>query len=166
MIERFISGLTRLCSWAGVIALLIMMFGTDWDVVARQIAGQPLDGVVELVEVTLLATAMLGLPEVFLRDEQIKIDLVDNFLPPFALRLVKTFGLLLTIIFLILLCINVWPAMIDAKMFQDVKYDLGIPIWPLFALIIFAFGASILASAQSIWQLFTSPSPSPKENII
>ena len=166
MIERIISGLTRACTWAGVIALLIMMLGTDWDVVARQIAGQPLDGVVELVEVTLLATAMLGLPEVFLRDEQIKIDLVDNILPPFALRLVKAFGLILTIIFLTLLCINVWPPMVDAKMFQDVKYDLGIPVWPLFALIIFAFAVSILASAQALRQIFTPPTSPYKDNII
>lgn len=160
MSERLISGLARACSWAGVIALLTMMLGTDWDVVARQIAGQPLDGVVELVEVTLLATAMLGLPEVFLRDEQIKIDLVDNFLPPALLRVVKAFGLLLTIGFLVLLCINVWPPMMDAKMFQDVKYDLGIPVWPLFALIIFAFAVSVLASVQALWQLFSQQTPS------
>ena len=166
MIERIISGLTRFCSWGGVAALLVMMLGTDWDVVARQIAGQPLDGVVELVEVTLLATAMLGLPEVFLRDEQIKIDLLDNFLAPFALRLVKAFGLILTIIFLGLLCVNVWPPMVDAKMFQDVKYDLGIQVWPLFALIIFAFAVSILASAQALWQLFTQPPASHEGNIL
>lgn len=166
MVERFISGLTRLCSCASVFALITMMLGTVWDVVARQIAGQPLDGVVELVEVTLLATAMLGLPEVFLRDEQIKIDLVDSIIPPLALRVVKIFGLILTILFLSLLIANVWPPMMDAKIFQDVKYDLGIPIWPLYALIIFSFAASILASIQAIWQLFTSPAISDEGNII
>lgn len=154
MAERHVFLLARGCTWAGVLALMIMMFGTDWDVVARQIAGQPLTGVVELVEIAVLATAMLGLPETFLRDEQIKVDLVDSAFSAGALKLVKIIGLLLTIGFLILLCINVWQPMLDAKMFGDVKYDLGVPVWPLFALILFSFLASVLASAQALWFVF------------
>lgn len=150
MAERHIFLLARGCTWAGVLALMVMMFGTDWDVVARQVAGQPLTGVVELVEIAVLATAMLGLPETFLRDEQIKVDLLDSTFSAGALRLVKITGLLLAIGFLVLLCINVWQPMLDAKMFGDVKYDLGVPVWPLFALILFSFLASILAAAQAL----------------
>ena len=144
MIYWFLSRLARACTVAGAIALAIMMLGTDWDILARQLAGRPLAGVVELVEITVLASAMLGLPEAFLRDEQIRIDLLDSFVSEALLRIVKAAGLALTVLFLVLLCRNVWQPVLDARMFGDVKYDLGVPVWPLYGLIVFSFGASVL----------------------
>ncbi len=128
-----------------------MMLGTDWDILARQLAGRPLTGVVELVEITVLAGAMLGLPEAFLRDEQIKIDLLDALLPDGALRVIEAVGLGLSMLFLALLCRHVWQPMLDARMFGDVKYDLGVPVWPLYGLILFGFGASILTCGALFW---------------
>lgn len=151
MIYRHLEWLARACTIAGAIALAIMMLGTDWDIVSRQLAGRPLTGVVELVEITVLASAMLGLPEAFLRDEQIRIDLLDALLPDRVVRVIKAAGLLLAMLFLALLCRNVWQPMLDARMFGDVKYDLGVPVWPLYGLIVFAFGASVLTCAAVFW---------------
>ncbi len=151
MALQLLTWLARACTIGGALALAVMMLGTDWDILARQIAGQPLTGVVELVEITVLATAMLGLPEGFLRDEQIRIDLLDALLPPGVLRGVKAVGLLLSILFLVLLCRNIWQPMLDARMFGDVKYDLGVPVWPLYALMLFAFAASVLTCAALFW---------------
>lgn len=151
MTYRLVPWLARACTIGGVLALAIMMLGTDWDILARQLAGRPLTGVVELVEIAVLASAMLGLPEAFLRDEQIKIDLLDAFLPDTMLRIVEAAGLLLSMLFLVLLCRNVWQPMLDARMFGDVKYDLGVPVWPLYALIVFAFGASVLTCSALFW---------------
>lgn len=151
MTHRLVPWLARACTIGGVLALAIMMLGTDWDILARQLAGQPLTGVVELVEITVLASAMLGLPEAFLRDEQIKIDLLDALLSDAILRIVEAAGLLLSMLFLALLCRNVWQPMLDARMFGDVKYDLGVPVWPLYALIVFAFGASVLTCGALFW---------------
>ncbi len=36
-------------------------------------------------------------------------------------------------------------------MFGDVKYDLGVPVWPLYALMLFAFAASVLTCAALFW---------------
>lgn len=151
MTVRLVPSLARACTIGGVLALAVMMLGTDWDILARQLAGRPLTGVVELVEITVLASAMLGLPEAFLRDEQIKIDLLDAVLPDGILRIVEAVGLLLSMLFLVLLCRNVWQPMLDARMFSDVKYDLGVPVWPLYALIVFAFGASVLTCGALFW---------------
>lgn len=151
MTHRFVPWLARACTIGGALALAVMMLGTDWDILARQLAGRPLTGVVELVEITVLASAMLGLPEAFLRDEQIRIDLLDAFLPDGVLRVIEAAGLILSILFLALLCRNVWQPMLDAKMFGDVKYDLGVPVWPLYALIVFAFGASVLTCGALFW---------------
>jgi TRAP-type C4-dicarboxylate transport system permease small subunit len=151
VILRLLTWLARACTIAGALALAVMMLGTDWDILARQLAGRPLTGVVELVEITVLATAMLGLPEGFLRDEQIHIDLLDSLLPRAVLRGVKAAGLLLSMLFLVLLCRNIWQPMLDARMFGDVKYDLGVPVWPLYALMLFAFAASVLTCAALFW---------------
>lgn len=151
MIVGSLTRLARACTVGGALALAVMMFATDWDIVSRQLADRPLTGVVELVEIAVLASAMLGLPEAFLRDEQIRIDLLDAILPPVALSGVKAVGLLLSMLFLALLCRNIWQPMLDARMFGDVKYDLGFPVWPLYALILFAFGASMLTCAALLW---------------
>ena len=143
--------LARSCTIGGALALVIMMLATDWDILARQIANRPLPGVVELVEITVLACAMLGLPEAFLRDKQIRIDILDGLLPVRVLQVIKAAGLLLTMLFLVLLCRNVWQPMLDARVLRDVKYDLGVPIWPFYALIIFAFGASLLTCMSLFW---------------
>lgn len=154
MTFQFITWLARACTIGGVLALVVMMLGTDLDILSRQLISQPLTGVVELVEITVLASAMLGLPEAFLRDEQIRIDLLDALLPEVAIRVIKAAGLILCMLFLALLCRNVWQPMLDAKMFGDVKYDLGVPIWPLFALIVFAFGASFLCCGALLYAQF------------
>lgn len=157
VIYRFVSWLASACTVGGAIALAVMMAATDWDILARQLADRPLTGVVELVEITVLACAMLGLPEAFIRDEQIRIDLLDTVVPEGALRVIKAVGLVLSMAFLALLCANVWQPMLDAKMFGDVKYDLGVPVWPLYALIVFAFGASALTCAALFWSQFLRP---------
>ncbi len=144
MTYALLAGLARACTIAGAIAVAVMMLGTDWDILSRQLAGRPLSGVVELVEITVLASAMLGLPEAFLRDEQIRIDLLDAVLPDRLLQGIKVLGLVLSMLFLALLSQNVWQPILDARMFGDVKYDLSFPVWPLYALILFAFVASFL----------------------
>lgn len=145
MAGRALELLARVCTFVGALAIAVMMLATCWDIVARWAANRPLHGVVELVEVMVLASAMLGLPEAFLRDEQIRVDLVDGFLPTRAVAFLKITGLALSVVLLGIIAVNVYQPMLDARQFGDVKYDLGVPVWPLYALIIFAFAASILS---------------------
>ena len=105
---------------------------------------------VELVEIMVLASAMLGLPETFLRDEQIRVDLVDSFLSQRALALLKIVALMLSVVLLAIIAVNVYQPMVDAYRFGDLKYDLGVPLYPLYGLIIFAFAASILSCAAAL----------------
>jgi len=139
--------LVRTCTAVGALAIAVMMLATCWDIVARQVANAPLHGVVELVEIMVLASAMLGLPETFLRDEQIRVDLVDSVLPANLILVIKTIALVLAIVLLAILAINVYQPMLDARMFGDVKYDLGVPVYPL---IIFSFAVSILSCITAL----------------
>ena len=156
MIVRIATGVARACTILGALALIVMMLGTDWDILGRQLLDRPLTGIVELVEITVLATTMLGLPEAFLRDEHIRVDLVDGFLPPRALRILRGAGICLSILFLCLLAWYVVQPMLDARMFGDIKPDLGFPVWPLYALILFAFVASALTCTLALWTIMRS----------
>lgn len=155
MAEAAIRKLARLCTGAAAAAIIVMMAGTCWDILARQFFNQPLHGVVELVEITVLISAMLGLPEAFLRDEQIQIDLVDNLLSPRRLALLKAVTLLATAGFLALLAWVIWQPMLDARRFGDIKYDLGVRVWLLYALTLLALLASLLTVAFRLWQALT-----------
>ena len=42
MILRLLTWLARACTIGGALALAVMMLGTDWDILARQLAGRPL----------------------------------------------------------------------------------------------------------------------------
>lgn len=155
MLERALKSLVRICTILGALALAIMMLSTCWDIFARTTMNEPLHGVVEIVEIMVLATAMLGLPETFLRDEQIKVDLLDNVFGAGVATVLKAFGLILSILFLGILTINVYGPMMDARLFGDIKPDLGLPVYPLYALIIFTFAASILSCGATLARLFT-----------
>lgn len=155
MADAAIRRLARLCTWAAVAAILVMMAGTCWDILARQFFNRPLHGVVELVEITVLISAMLGLPEAFLRDEQIQIDLVDSMLSPRALAAVKAVTLLATVAFLALLAWVIWQPMLDARRFGDIKYDLGVRVWLLYALTLLALLVSLLTVLFRLWQALT-----------
>jgi len=150
MAGRALERLIRFCTFVGALAIAVMMLATCWDIVARWAANKPLHGVVELVEIMVLASAILGLPEAFLRDEQIRVDLVDSFLSQRALTLLKIVALLLSVVLLALISVNVYQPMLDAYRFGDLKYDLGLPVYPLYGLIIFAFSASILSCAAAL----------------
>lgn len=147
--------LARACTVCGALAIAVMMIATCWDILSRSLANAPLHGVVELVEITMLASAMLGLPESFLREDQIKVDIIDGLVSPSVLAIVKAVAILLSAGFLVLLLVDVYPPMADAMLFGDMKPDLGVPLYPLYAIIVFAFGASVLTSLVVVMREFS-----------
>jgi TRAP-type C4-dicarboxylate transport system permease small subunit len=155
-IERLLSGVVRASTLAGSIALLLMMFVTNYDIVSRTGFHKPLHGVVDMVEVCVLLAAFLGLPEVFLRDEQIRVDVIDSLVSPSMLRALKLAGLLLSLVFLGLLVVNVYAPMIDAYTFGDIKPDIGLPLYLLYGIVFLAFAASAAATAVLIVRFFAA----------
>ena len=147
---RALAWMARGCTIAGGLALIAMMLVTDWDILARQVAGRPLDGVVEMVEIAVLAVAMLGLPEAFLRDENIRVDLLDPVVGPHGVRLLRLLATVLSLAFLLLVAWNIVPPMLDVRRFGDMKPDLGVAVWPLYALILFAVCAAALSCVQGL----------------
>lgn len=153
-IDRALAAALHVATAAGALSLAVMMLATDFDIVSRLAFNRPVHGIVELVEILVLASAMLALPETFMRDEQIRIDLIDSVLGKRALALVRAASLIACMAFLSVMCWNLIAPLRDARLFGDVKPDLGAPVWPLYALILAAFIASILGCLMALRSVF------------
>jgi TRAP-type C4-dicarboxylate transport system permease small subunit len=149
-LDDMLSKLARTCTVFGAVALAVMMLCTTYDVVARAAFAWPLHGVVDITEIMVLGVAFLGLPEVCLRDEQIRVDILDGLVPHRILILLKLIGATGTITFLIVLLVNVFRPMLDAYRFGDIKADTGFPVYLLFALIFFSLIAAVLMTLACI----------------
>jgi len=143
----------RACTMLGAVALAVMMLCTTYDVIARAAFGQPLHGVVDITEIMVLGVALLGLPEVCLRDEQIRVDILDGLVPAWALVGLKLLGTIATIAFMAVLLLNVAQPMFDTYRFGDIKADTGFPVYLLYVLIFFSLLAAALMTLASLLRL-------------
>lgn len=153
-LERALAHTARACTALGAVALAVMMLSTNYDVVARALFRAPLYGAVDIVEMMVLCSAFLGLPEVCLRDEQIRVDIVDSFVPHWIVAALKVLALVATILFLGILAANVTHPMVDSWRFGDIKPDTGFPTYPLYALTLFTLIASVAATAAVLLRTF------------
>lgn len=138
---------TRLLLYVGTIALAVMMLATSADVILRWAINAPIRGVVDAVEITMLLVVFLGLPDAFLRGEQVTVDIVDHVVPPTVLAILKALGAALSTLFLALMAINLVQPLLDAYRFGDRKADLPIPLYPLIALVLVGLATSFVAMA-------------------
>jgi TRAP-type C4-dicarboxylate transport system permease small subunit len=143
-IER-LGRVSRLLLYAGTIALALMMLATTADVVLRATINAPIRGVVDAVEITMLLVVFLGLPDAFLRGEQVTVDVIDHLVPEKVLAVLKAIGAALSTLFLALMAVNLVQPLLDAYRFGDRKADLPVPLYPLVALVLVCLAASFLA---------------------
>src|SRR2546421_7126045 len=80
--------------------LAAMMLLTVADVVLRAFFNRPIHGTFELVELCLACTIFVALPAVFLRDEHLVVDVVDQLARPAVVRVLDLFGALASLLVL------------------------------------------------------------------
>src|SRR5258706_14742611 len=73
--------IAALCGWAAAVCLVAMMLLTVADVVLRAFANAPIRGIYELIELLLAGTFFIALPAVFLRDDHILVNMIDDWAP-------------------------------------------------------------------------------------
>ena len=131
MTDAVLGRLDRVTRWLqglGVVALFAMMMATVTDVVLRSAFKSPITGVYDLVESTLVLVVFLGTPQVFLRDEQITVDILDRAVPPRLLLWMKALAAVATLALLVLLASTMVAPALETYRFDDKKPDLPIPI--------------------------------------
>ena len=136
----------KACGWVASIFLVAMMLMTVADVTLRATFNSPIRGVYELVELLLAYTFFIALPAVFLRDENIIVNIIDD-LAPRAVPILQRGAALLAVVVLAVMAWQGWLAARNAAEFNDVTADLGLPrILHWIALLAGVTGGGVAAS--------------------
>ena len=140
---------SRVCGTIAAIFLAAMLLLTVADVVLRAVFNLPVRGVYELVELLLAGTFFVALPCVFLRDENIVVNSIDDLAPRWVPTL-KRAAEALAVVVLAIMAWQGWIAASDSLAFHDVTADLGLPrFWHWSALLIGVIGAGMAALAMA-----------------
>jgi TRAP-type C4-dicarboxylate transport system permease small subunit len=132
---------------AGFLAAIMLL--TVADVVLRAAFNLPIRGIYELVELLLAATFFVALPAVFLREEHIVVNIIDDVAPSRVPALKRIAEALAVVIFAVMAWQG-WIAAGDALAFNDVTADLGLSrILHWTALLVGVIGAGIAALAMA-----------------
>ena len=138
------------CGVAAAVCLTAMLLLTVADVTLRAALNLPIRGVYELVELMLAGTFFLALPCVFLRDENILVNAIDDFAPRFVPALKRAAELLSVVV----LAVMAWQGLIaarDSLEFNDVTADLALPrFWHWLALLVGVIAAGLAALAMAL----------------
>jgi TRAP-type C4-dicarboxylate transport system permease small subunit len=106
--------------------LLGMMLLTVADVILRAVSNRPIQGVLELVELLLACTIFTALPAVFLRDENVVVDVGDNLWPRWV-PVLKRVAAVTSLAVVVTMCWAMVPRARDILDLGDVTSDLSLP---------------------------------------
>jgi TRAP-type C4-dicarboxylate transport system permease small subunit len=148
--KRWRDRISRLCGLTAAVFLTGMLLLTVADVALRAAINYPIRGVYDLVELLLAGTFFFALPSVFLRDENIVVNSIDEMAPRWVPMLKRT-AELLAVVMLAVMAWQGWIAARDSFAFHDMTADLGIPrYWHWATLLIGVIGAAIAALAMAL----------------
>lgn len=142
--------LSSICGLLASACLVAMLLLTVADVALRQWFNIPLRGVYELIELLLAGTFFLALPAVFLRDENIVVNSIDD-LAPRAVPFLKRLAELIAVVVLIAMAWRGFIAAQDSYEFNDVTADLGLPrVWHWAAVLSGLVGSAVAAFTMAV----------------
>ena len=148
---------TRWCGYGSALFLTAMMLITVADVTSRALFNRPITGAYDLVQLFLVGTVFLSIPDVFLRDENIVIDFIDHIAGPGAIGVLKVAANLAGLVFLAVLSWRMIAPALDSMRFHEVSPDLAIPLIVHWSLMIAGIALALPAAAfmllESVRQL-------------
>ena len=136
---------STICGLIAAVFLAAMMLLTVADVVLRAALNTPIRGIYDLVELLLAYTFFLALPCVFLRDENIVVNSIDDLAPRWVPTLKRGAELLAAVV----LAVMAWQGVIAARdsiEFNDVTGDLGLPRILHWTALLVGIGVSTIAA--------------------
>ena len=149
--------LVRALRVVSVLSLAAMMLITIVDVTMRNTINELVLGGVELVQLTLVLSVFLALPETFLRGEHITIDLIDQFAPPRVVTSLRRAGALLTLLLLTAIGWRMVLPAYDTIAIGDRTSDLQIPLVWYWLPLLAGIAAAVLAQAVVVIRELRSP---------
>lgn len=146
-VRALLALLSRYAGYGSALCLAAMMLITVADVTLRAVANLPITGAYDLVQLFLVGTVFLSIPDVFLRGENIVVDFVDHLFRPRAIYLLKTAARLLAFVFVGVLVWQMISPALDSMNFHEVSPDLSIPMIVYWALMVAGVALAVLVAA-------------------
>lgn len=128
------------------LALIIMMTVTLCDVFLRYVFNSPIRGSYDMVETMLVVFVFHGMSTGFLQRRNIVIDLVDSFAHRAVVHILIRISDLLTILTLVLFAYAMLKPAMQAYAYNDLKMELQIPVWYLWAAALLGMAGAILCA--------------------
>jgi TRAP-type C4-dicarboxylate transport system permease small subunit len=148
--ERWRHRMARVCGLLAALFLAAMMLLTVADVVLRAAFNTPIRGVYELVELLLAYTFFIALPAVFLRNENIIVNVIDDMAPR-AVPALEVGATLLGFAILAVMAWQGWLAALETLALNDVTADLGLSrLYHWIALLAGVIAAAAAALAMAV----------------
>ncbi|MGH6726551.1 MAG: TRAP transporter small permease [Pseudolabrys sp.] len=146
LIDRLRVAQLRLAS----VALMVMMVVTLADVFMRYVFNSPIRGAYELVEAMLVVFVFHGMSTAFLQRRNIVIDLIDSFAPRLLVTALIRVADLLTILTIGLFAYAMITPAMQSYSYGDVKMDLQVPIWWMWAVALIGIAGAILCAIGAL----------------
>ncbi|QFU16101.1 TRAP transporter small permease [Microvirga thermotolerans] len=148
-LAHILRGLIAACAVAGVLAYAAAALVTVADIVGRQI-GTPILGVVDLVQLFVVAGAWLVIPYAFLTGAHVGVDLLVESFPKAAERLLRAVASVTAAGLLALMLVYCYDAFQQQLTFGDRSQQLGIPIMWYWVPLLVGTALSIVAAVLTI----------------
>ncbi len=142
----FVTAAARFLTRVAAIFLLAMVAINVIDVGLRSGLNAPIFGTYEIVEFMLAAVAFLAIPEVFLRDQHITIELIDQILPAKIIDWLRVIGNFTGVVFVTLLAWHMVQPALDFIEFNEITMDLQLPLIWKAGLILTGIASAIVAA--------------------
>jgi TRAP-type C4-dicarboxylate transport system permease small subunit len=146
LIDRLRVAQLRLAS----IALIVMMGVTLADVFMRYVFNSPIRGAYELVEAMLVVFVFHGMSTAFLQRRNIVIDLIDSIAHRYLVVALIRLADILTIATLGLFAYAMITPALQSYNYGDVKMDLQVPIWWMWAAALIGIAGAILCAIGAL----------------
>ena len=142
----FVNAAARFLTRVAAVFLVGMVAINVVDVGLRSAFNAPIFGTYEIVEFMLAAVAFLAIPEVFLRDQNITIELIDQLLPAKVIDWLRAIGALLALVFVALLSWHMVRPALDYIEFNEITMDLQLPLIWKAVLILTGVAAAVITA--------------------
>lgn len=142
----FVTAAARFLTRVAAVFLLAMVAINVVDVGLRSGLNKPIFGTYEIVEFMLAAVAFLAIPEVFLRNQHITIELIDQIVPARVADWLRAIGSLVAVVFVTLLAWHMVQPALDFIEFDEITMDLQLPLIWKAALILTGIASAIVAA--------------------
>lgn len=144
-ISRIVDRVAFSLAMVALCLLLLMMVFITSNVTSRYVFNQPIQGDLEVVELTMLSVVMLGLAYIHVTKGHVSLGLVVDRLPR---RVQAVFDIAAYVLATAYASVIVWQNIVQAQLLRHIGEHtvvLGIPLFPFYVLVVVGFFVLLLS---------------------